>query len=98
MECEKGFKSEKQIVDKDISDSKVGEDGVEVNTTSCPSALEKPTSFSIGKHGPKLEEMWGLFNQLKVNISLVKLIKEVRTYVKILKDLCLKSKITSASS
>lgn len=62
---------------------------MENNTTPYPLTLEKPTLFPFGKHGPKLEEMWDFFSQVKVNTSLFKLINEVSTYAKKkLKDLC----------
>ena len=91
-EFEKGFESEKQKVVKGKDDSKVGEHGVEVNTAPYPSALEKPASFPFGKRGPKMEDMWDLFSQFKINITLVKLIKEVPSYAKFLKDLCVQKR------
>nr|KAJ0204728.1 hypothetical protein LSAT_V11C500264180 [Lactuca sativa] len=91
-EFEKDFKSKKQKEAKGKNDSKVGEHGVEVNTAPYPSALEKPTSFPFGKRGPKMEHMWDLFSQVKINISLVKLIKEVPSYAKFLKDLCVQKR------
>ena len=39
-----------------------------------------------------MEEMWELFSQVKVNIPLVKLIKEVPSYAKFLKDLCIQKR------
>nr|KAJ0204539.1 hypothetical protein LSAT_V11C500251440 [Lactuca sativa] len=91
-EFEKGFISEKQKVVKGKDDSKVGDHGVELNTAPYPSALEKPTSFPFGKRGPKMEDMWDLFSQVKINIPLVKLIKEVPSYAKFLKDLCVQKR------
>ncbi|XP_023764796.1 uncharacterized protein LOC111913311 [Lactuca sativa] len=91
-EFEKDFKSEKQKEAKGKNDSKVGEHGVEVNTAPYPSTLEKPTSFPFGKRGPKMEDMWDLFSQVKINIPLVKLIKEVPSYAKFLKDLCVQKR------
>nr|KAJ0202196.1 hypothetical protein LSAT_V11C600327700 [Lactuca sativa] len=86
-EFEKDFKSEKQKEDKVKNDSKVGEHGVEVNTAPYPSALEKPASFPFGKRGLKMEDI-----QVKINIPLVKLIKEVPSYAKFLKDLCVQKR------
>nr|KAJ0198196.1 hypothetical protein LSAT_V11C700362320 [Lactuca sativa] len=91
-EFEKDSKSEKQKEAKGNDDSKVGELGVEVNTAPYPSDLEKPASFPFGKRGPKMEDMWDLFSQVKINIPLVKLIKEVPSYAKFLKDLCVKKR------
>lgn len=85
-------KSEKLTVDKGNKDSKVGEDGVEVDTAPYPSALETPASFPFGKRGPKMEDMWELFSQVKINIPLVKLIKEVPSYAKFLKELCIQKR------
>ncbi|XP_023744972.1 uncharacterized protein LOC111893138 [Lactuca sativa] len=91
-EFKKGFKSEKQKAAKGKDNSNVGEHGVEVNTAPYPSALEKSASFPFGKQGPKMEDMWDLFSQVKINILLVKLIKEVPSYAKFLKDLCVQKR------
>ncbi|KAL4557350.1 hypothetical protein LXL04_035526 [Taraxacum kok-saghyz] len=81
---------------KKSKDPKVGEQGVEDNTAPYPSALESQASFPFGKRGPKMEDMWDLFNQVKINIPLVKLIREVPSYAKFLKDLCVhKRKLNS---
>ncbi|KAI3723826.1 hypothetical protein L2E82_35585 [Cichorium intybus] len=50
-------------------------------TVPFPTALEKPEKIPYGKKGPQAEDMWELFSQINVNIPLVKLIKEVPTYV-----------------
>ncbi|KAL7596687.1 hypothetical protein Lser_V15G29498 [Lactuca serriola] len=82
----------KQKEDKGKNDSKIREHGVEVNTAPYPSALEKSASFPFGKRWPKMEEMWDLFSQVKINISLVKINKEVPSYAKFLKDWCVQKR------
>ncbi|KAI3724648.1 hypothetical protein L2E82_36431 [Cichorium intybus] len=53
---------------------------------------EQPEKGPYGKKGPQAEDMWELFSQIKVNIPLVKLIKEVPAYAKFLKDMCIHKK------
>nr|KAJ0201513.1 hypothetical protein LSAT_V11C600300620 [Lactuca sativa] len=78
----------KQDIDKGKNDPKVGDHGLEVNITAYPSALEKPTFLPFGKRWPKMEDMWDLFSQVKINIPFVKLIKQVPSCENFLKDLC----------
>ncbi|KAI3682100.1 hypothetical protein L2E82_50132 [Cichorium intybus] len=68
------------------------EKGESSGTVPFPTALEKPEKGPYGKKGPQAEDMWELFSQIKVNIPLVKLIKEVPAYAKFLKDMCIHKK------
>ena len=88
-DSEKLPKPESPKIKKDKIDPKVGEQGVEDKTAPYPSALETPAAIPFGKRGPKMEDMWELFSQVKINIPLVKLIREVPSYAKFLKDLCI---------
>ena len=90
-EMEKDLKTEKVKVNKGNTTSKVGEHD-EINIAPYPSALETPASFPFGKRGPRMDDMWDLFSQVKINIPLVKLIKEVPSYAKFLKDLCIQKR------
>ncbi|KAI3739578.1 hypothetical protein L2E82_29987 [Cichorium intybus] len=68
------------------------EKGESSGTVPFPTALEKPEKGPYGKKGPQAEDIWELFSQIKVNIPLVKLIKEVPAYAKFLKDMCIHKK------
>ncbi|KAL4564784.1 hypothetical protein LXL04_028855 [Taraxacum kok-saghyz] len=91
-ESDKNPKPESSKCKKGKNDPKVGEQGVEDNTAPYPSALETPASIPFGKRGPKMEDMWDIFSQVKINIPLVKLIREVPSYAKFLKDLCIQKR------
>ncbi|KAI3739098.1 hypothetical protein L2E82_29490 [Cichorium intybus] len=54
--------------------------------------LENEKKKDKEEQGPQAEDMWELFSQIKVNIPLVKLIKEVPAYAKFLKDMCIHKK------
>ncbi|KAI3700588.1 hypothetical protein L2E82_45224 [Cichorium intybus] len=85
-------------MEKDRAQEKAQPSKVQVNegetsgTVPFPTALEKPEKRPYGKKGPQAEDMWELFSQIKVNIPLVKLIKEVPVYAKFLKDMCIHKK------
>ncbi|KAI3768558.1 hypothetical protein L2E82_19346 [Cichorium intybus] len=68
------------------------EKGETSGTAPFPAALEKPERRPYRKKGPQAEDIWDLFSQIKVNIPLVKLIKEVPAYAKFLKDMCIHKK------
>ncbi|KAI3749744.1 hypothetical protein L2E82_20360 [Cichorium intybus] len=60
------------------------------NIAPYPSALEPSTSKDTKR--TKSEDMWEVFSQVKINIPLVKLIREVPSYAKFLKDLCIQKR------
>ena len=52
-----------------------------------PSTLESP--LPLDKKGMKVNEMLELFKQVSINLPLLDAIKQVPTYAKFLKDLCI---------
>ncbi|KAI3708571.1 hypothetical protein L2E82_37828 [Cichorium intybus] len=88
-ELEKKGKEEQAKKKKQTSTWEKGESS---GTVPFPTALEKPEKRPYGKKGPQAEDMWELFSQIKVNIPLVKLIKEVPAYAKFLNDMCIHKK------
>ncbi|KAI3767334.1 hypothetical protein L2E82_17429 [Cichorium intybus] len=88
-ELERRKNKEEQVQKKKTSTWEKGEPS---GTVPFPTALEKPEKGLFGKKGPQAEDMWELFSQIKVNIPLVKLIKEVPAYAKFLKDMCIHKK------
>ncbi|XP_071728939.1 uncharacterized protein [Rutidosis leptorrhynchoides] len=77
-----GLNVEKPVVEK------FEETDMETNTISFPKALESPNQFPYGKKGPKTDDMWETFQQVKINIPLIDAIKQIPAYAKFLKDLC----------
>nr|GEU60620.1 hypothetical protein [Tanacetum cinerariifolium] len=67
---------------------KVREGGVSSTTTPYPEALEKLASARLAKKGPHSEDMWETFKQVKINLPLIDVIKQIPAYAKFLKDLC----------
>nr|GEW74406.1 hypothetical protein [Tanacetum cinerariifolium] len=67
---------------------KVMEGGVSSTTTPYPEALEKLASSRLAKKFPHSEDMWETFKQLKINLPLIDVIKQIPAYAKFLKDLC----------
>ena len=62
---------------------------MEGNTIPFPLALIDPKLRpTLKKRGPHEEEMWEIFKQVKINIPLIDIIKQVPAYAKYLKDLC----------
>jgi hypothetical protein len=51
-----------------------------------PERLKAPSHF--GKQGEKIQEMMEIFKQVKINIPLLDVIKQILVYAKFLKDLC----------
>jgi hypothetical protein len=51
-----------------------------------PERLKEPSHF--WKQGKKIQDMMGVFKQVKVNIPLLDAIKQVPAYAKFLEDLC----------
>ncbi|XP_071704882.1 uncharacterized protein [Rutidosis leptorrhynchoides] len=76
---------------------KFEETDMEPNTIPFPKALESPNQFPNGKKGPKTDDMWETFKQVKINISLIDAIKQIPAYAKFLKDLCVKKRKLNAS-
>nr|XP_043615829.1 uncharacterized protein LOC122587733 [Erigeron canadensis] len=67
---------------------KQGKD-MEGNTIPFPLALIDPKLRpTLKKRGPHEEEMWEIFKQVKINIPLIDIIKQVLAYAKYLKELC----------
>ncbi|XP_071740536.1 uncharacterized protein [Rutidosis leptorrhynchoides] len=66
------------------------------NTIPFPEVLESPNQFSYGKKGPKTDDMWEIFKQVKINIPLIDAIKQIPTYAKFLKDLCVQKRKLNA--
>nr|XP_043622489.1 uncharacterized protein LOC122594077 [Erigeron canadensis] len=67
---------------------KQGKD-MEGNTIPFPLALIDPKLRpTLKKRGPHEEEMWEIFKQVKINIPLIDIIKQVPAYAKYLKELC----------
>ncbi|KAI3503944.1 hypothetical protein L1887_32458 [Cichorium endivia] len=91
-ELEKEERKGKEEQAKKKKQTSTWEKGETSGTVPFPAALEKPERRPYGKKGPQAEEMWELFSQIKVNIPLVKLIKEVPAYAKFLKDMCIHKK------
>nr|XP_043616875.1 uncharacterized protein LOC122588726 [Erigeron canadensis] len=62
---------------------------MEGNTIAFPLALIDPKLRpTLKKRGPHEEEMWENFKQMKINIPLIDIIKQVPTFAKYLKELC----------
>nr|XP_043636057.1 uncharacterized protein LOC122607195 [Erigeron canadensis] len=62
---------------------------MEGNTIPFPLALIDPKLRpTLKKRGPHEEEMWEIFKQVKINIPLIDIIKQVPAYAKYLKELC----------
>ncbi|XP_071714195.1 uncharacterized protein [Rutidosis leptorrhynchoides] len=76
---------------------KIGETDMEPNTILFPKALESPNQFTYGKKGPKTDDMWETFQQVKINIPLINAIKQIPAYAKFLKDLCVQKRKLNAS-
>ncbi|KAI3709078.1 hypothetical protein L2E82_38823 [Cichorium intybus] len=91
-ELEKEKKTDKEEQVQKTKQTSTWEKGESSGTVPFPTALEKPEKGPHGKKGPQAEDMWELFSQIKVNIPLVKLIKEVPAYAKFLKDMCIHKK------
>ncbi|KAI3739206.1 hypothetical protein L2E82_29605 [Cichorium intybus] len=89
---EKEEKKGKEEQAKNKKQTSTWEKGEPSRTVPFPTALEKPEKRPYRKKGPQAEDMWELFSQIKVNIPLVKLIKEVPAYTKFLKDMCIHKK------
>ncbi|XP_021991274.1 uncharacterized protein LOC110888037 [Helianthus annuus] len=54
-----------------------------------PSALLDPGKKNfIASRGPQKEELWDMFKQVKINLPLLDVIKQVPAYAKFLKELC----------
>lgn len=47
------------------------------------------SSLHLDKKGIKMNKMLELFKQVQINLSLLNAIKQVSTYAKFLKDLCI---------
>ncbi|XP_071700041.1 uncharacterized protein [Rutidosis leptorrhynchoides] len=67
------------------------------NTIPFPKALESPNQFPHRKKGPKMDDMWETFKQVKINIPLIDAIKQIPAYAKFLKDLCVQKRKLNAS-
>ncbi|XP_071726719.1 uncharacterized protein [Rutidosis leptorrhynchoides] len=76
---------------------KIGETDVETNTIPSPKAVESPNKFPYEKKGPKIDDMWETFKQVKINIPLIDAIKQIPAYAKFLKDLCVQKRKLNAS-
>ncbi|XP_071714514.1 uncharacterized protein [Rutidosis leptorrhynchoides] len=76
-----GLNVEKPVVEK------FEETNMETNSIPFPKALESPNQFPYGKKGPKIDDMWETFKQVKINIPLLDAIKQIPAYAKFLKDL-----------
>nr|XP_043629802.1 uncharacterized protein LOC122601095 [Erigeron canadensis] len=65
------------------------EKDMESNTIPFPLALIDPKlGPTLWKRGPHEEEMWEIFKQVKINIPLIDIIKQVPAYAKYLMELC----------
>nr|GEY11931.1 hypothetical protein [Tanacetum cinerariifolium] len=64
------------------------EGGMSSTTTSYPAALKKSASARLAKKGPYSEDMWEIFKQVKINLTLIDAIKKIPAYAKFLKDFC----------
>ncbi|XP_071714659.1 uncharacterized protein [Rutidosis leptorrhynchoides] len=60
-----GLNVEKPVVEK------FEETDMEPDTIPFPKALESPHQFPYGKKGPKTDDMWETFKQIKINIPLI---------------------------
>nr|XP_043612451.1 uncharacterized protein LOC122584311 [Erigeron canadensis] len=82
------FKEVKNNRSSEKFSEKQGKD-MEGNTIPFPLALIDPKLRpTLKKRGPHEEEMWEIFKQVKINIPLIDIIKQVPAYAKYLKDLC----------
>jgi hypothetical protein len=63
---------------------------MEANIIPFPKAFVDPTkkSENVNKRGTQRDELWEVFKQVKINLSLLDAIKHVPAYAKYLKDLC----------
>ncbi|XP_071699757.1 uncharacterized protein [Rutidosis leptorrhynchoides] len=68
--------------------NETGKAGTESKTVPFPKALKPPNQFPYGKKGPQQEDMWETFKQVKINLPLLDVIRQVPSYAKFLKDLC----------
>nr|GEU71379.1 hypothetical protein [Tanacetum cinerariifolium] len=59
---------------------KVGKGGVSSTTTAYPVALEKLATTILAKNGPYSEDMWETFKQVKINLPLIDVIKQIPAY------------------
>ncbi|XP_071739034.1 uncharacterized protein [Rutidosis leptorrhynchoides] len=78
----KGVKNNEPIVNE------TGKPETKSKTVQFPKALESPNQLPYGKKGPRPEDMWETFKQVKINLPLLDAIRQVPSYAKFLKDLC----------
>ncbi|XP_022032292.1 uncharacterized protein LOC110933371 [Helianthus annuus] len=85
------------IVSKEVNVEKAGlgesekdkKDERETSQVPFPSALLDPGKKNfISSRGPRKEELWDIFKQIKVNLPLLDAKKQVPAYAKFLKELC----------
>ncbi|XP_071741106.1 uncharacterized protein [Rutidosis leptorrhynchoides] len=82
----KGEKDKEPIVNE------TGKQKTESKTIPFPKALESPNQFPYGKKGPQPEDMWETLKQVKINLPLLDAIRQVPSYAKFLKDLCIQKR------
>ncbi|XP_076893145.1 uncharacterized protein LOC143545083 [Bidens hawaiensis] len=80
-----------ELVMKDGNNN--SKDKRKAKTVPYPDALLSPSKAKMAsKRGAQQEEMWETFRQVKINISLLDVIKQVPACAKYLKDLCTKKR------
>lgn len=67
---------------------KVGKGVVENNTTPFPLALEKPNFSPYGKKGSKTDVIWETLRQVKINLPVIDVLKQILAYERFMKDMC----------